>query len=75
MATQAYQVLMAGRSQGLDPTMQGITRQRGRDSDGKRNARTPSKTRAMYGSAHLLNAQDRHIFDKPIEERFGITTQ
>jgi hypothetical protein len=32
-----------GSPQGLDPTMQGITRQRGRDSDGKRNARTPRK--------------------------------
>jgi hypothetical protein len=28
-----------------------------------------AKTRAMYGSAHLLHIQDRHIFDKPIEER------
>jgi site-specific DNA-cytosine methylase len=28
-----------------------------------------AKTRAMYSSAHLLNIQDRQIFDKPIEER------
>jgi hypothetical protein len=43
MGIQAYQVPMAGRSRGLDPTMQGITRQKGLDSDDKRNARTPSK--------------------------------
>jgi hypothetical protein len=28
-----------------------------------------AKTRAMYGSAHLLNIQDRQIFGKPVEER------
>jgi hypothetical protein len=28
-----------------------------------------AKTRAMYSSAHLLNIQDRQIFDNPIEER------
>jgi hypothetical protein len=39
----ASQVPMAGRSRGLASTMYGITRQRGRDPDGKRNARTPSK--------------------------------
>jgi hypothetical protein len=28
-----------------------------------------AKTRAMYGNAHLLNIQDRQIFDKPLDER------
>jgi hypothetical protein len=28
-----------------------------------------AKTRAMYGSAHLLNIYDRQIFDNPLDER------
>jgi hypothetical protein len=32
--------------------------------DGILKARETQKTRAMYGSAHLLNIQDRQIFDK-----------
>jgi hypothetical protein len=74
MGIQADQVSMAGCSRGLDPTMQGITpRQRGRNSDGTRNERTPSKNPGdvMYSSAHLRNIQDRQIFDKPLDERLG----
>jgi hypothetical protein len=37
----------------LDSTMQGTSRQRGRDSDDKRNARTPSQTPVYVGQRSL----------------------
>jgi hypothetical protein len=49
---QADQIPMAGRSQGLDPTMQEI----------RETQELQAKTRAMYGSAHLRNIHDRQIF-------------
>jgi hypothetical protein len=50
--------------------MQGITRERGRGSDGKRNARTTqAETRAMYDIVHLLKIHERHIFETPLDER------
>jgi hypothetical protein len=57
---------MADSARGLDPTMQGITRQRGLYSDGKRNVRNQAKARQR---SLLLNIHNREIFDKLLEER------
>jgi hypothetical protein len=69
MCIQTYQVSMSGSPRGLDPTMQGDTRQSGRYSDGKRNARTTSQNPGDVRRTHLLIIHDRQIFHKPLDER------
>jgi hypothetical protein len=57
MCIQAYQIPMAGSPRGLNPMMQGITRQRGRDSDGNRNARRPSQNPADVRQRSVTSVQ------------------